>query len=75
MKIKESIGIIIAGCAAGVVNGLFGAGGGLILVPMLSRYADIEENQVFPCSVSIILPLSVISIFTNITYQTATSVT
>lgn len=63
MKKKDSrIGGIISGTAAGAVNGLFGAGGGMVLVPLLSWFTDLEENEIFPTSVSIILPICVVSL-------------
>ena len=52
----------LAGAAAGAVNGLFGAGGGMILVPLLTRAAALEENEVFPASVSIILPMCIVTL-------------
>lgn len=66
MKLKNYIGSVLAGSAAGTINGLFGAGGGMVLVPILSRYSKLKENQVFPCSVSIILPISIVTVFTSI---------
>lgn len=59
---KKYIGIIIAGLCAGVVNGIFGAGGGMVLVPLLSLLAQLEEDQLFPCSVSMILPICLVSL-------------
>ena len=55
-------GIILCGLSAGIVNGLFGAGGGMVLVPLLTTLTDIKEDEVFPTSVSIILPICVISL-------------
>lgn len=52
----------VAGGLAGAVNGLFGAGGGMVLVPLLTWMTDIEEEQVFPSSVSIILPICIVSL-------------
>lgn len=54
--------IAIAGLCAGAVTGLLGAGGGMILVPLLTKWGQLEENQVFPASVSIILPICVIAL-------------
>ena len=62
MKITKNAGKLIAGGTAGMVNALFGAGGGMVLVPLLTKITDIEENQVFPSSVSIILPICLITL-------------
>lgn len=51
----------LSGAAAGIVNGLFGAGGGMVLLPMLSRTTDLEDKEVFANCVAIILPLSLVS--------------
>jgi len=58
------LGMILAGAGAGAVNGLFGAGGGMVLVPLLTLLAGLEENVVFPASISIILPICVVSLAT-----------
>lgn len=56
------IGIcLIIGALAGVLNGLFGAGGGLIVVPLLIHWLKLEEKKAFATSIAIILPLSVAS--------------
>lgn len=60
MKSKIKNGI--AGAAAGAVNGLFGAGGGMILVPLLTSLTDLEDEAVFPASVSTILPICLVSL-------------
>ena len=73
MSFKKHVSIMIAGIGAGIVNGLFGAGGGMVLVPLLSRFTKLEEKEVFPASVSIILPICIVSLvfscqsITNIT--------
>ena len=54
--------LAIAGAAAGVVNGLFGAGGGMILVPLLTGLTKLEDREVFPTSISIILPICFVSL-------------
>lgn len=59
---KGILGTALAGLAAGTANGLFGAGGGMILIPLLSLATDLEDREIFPASVSIILPICVISL-------------
>ena len=54
--------MLIAGAAAGIINGLLGAGGGMILVPLLTILKCTDENDVFPTSVSIILPICLVSL-------------
>ena len=63
MNLVKRYGICIAGFCAGIVNGLLGAGGGMVLVPLLTLLTDLKDQEVFPASVSIILPVSVISLF------------
>lgn len=62
MKYRKYIGTTIAGIAAGAVNGLFGAGGGMVLVPLLTMLTKLEDDAIFPASVSIILPICFVSL-------------
>lgn len=50
------LSLILAGLLAGCVTGLFGAGGGLVLVPLLRR-SPLEKEALFSSSVAIILPI------------------
>ena len=50
----------LTGALAGMANGLFGSGGGLFLVPLLTRWAKLPQRA-FATSVAVILPLSLIS--------------
>lgn len=59
---KNKLQLSISGCAAGLVNGLFGAGGGMILVPLLGKYSDLSEQEQFPASIAIIAPICIISL-------------
>lgn len=67
MLSKKYWGMMLAGMAAGAVNGLFGAGGGMVLVPLLTWLTDLEDREIFPASVCIILPICLISLW--LTYQ------
>ena len=53
----------LSGAAAGLVNGLFGAGGGMVLVPMLIKLCKVDDKKAFSSAISIILPLSLVSLF------------
>lgn len=53
----------IIGGLSGFLNGMFGSGGGLVAVPLLERLLGAEPKKAHATSVSIILPLSVISAF------------
>lgn len=52
----------LSGAAAGIVNGLFGAGGGMVLVPMLIKLCKVEDKKAFSSAISIILPISLASL-------------
>ena len=62
MRKHRLFGFIAAGFCAGAVNGLFGAGGGMVLVPLLSLLTPLEEHEIFGSSIVVILPVCVISI-------------
>ena len=51
----------ISGMAAGGINGLFGGGGGMALVPLLTKWCGVEEKKAFANCVAIIFPFCVIS--------------
>lgn len=58
-KIKSAL----AGLCAGALNGFFGGGGGMILVPLLIHWLKIEDRRAFATSMFIILPLCAVSAF------------
>ena len=62
MKSNTKTGLIIAGISAGAVAGLFGAGGGMLLVPLLTALTDTPEDSIFPTSLSIMLPICLVSL-------------
>lgn len=51
----------LAGAAAGLVNGFFGGGGGMVLVPLLVSRCGLDRRRAFATSVAIILPLCILS--------------
>lgn len=58
---KRKTRYAVSGVLAGVVNGLFGGGGGMVLVPLLRRWCGLEERKAFATCVAVILPLCVVS--------------
>ncbi|MCL2082403.1 MAG: sulfite exporter TauE/SafE family protein [Oscillospiraceae bacterium] len=58
---KKGAKSLIAGAVAGFLNGLLGAGGGIILVPLLRDWAGLEQKTAMASSVFIIAPLSALS--------------
>ena len=55
-------GMIAAGGCAGFVNGLFGGGGGMVLVPLLGLWTTLDDREVFSGSIAIILPICLVSL-------------
>lgn len=53
---------LLAGALAGFVNGFFGAGGGMLLVPLLIHVAKLPDKLAFSSSIAVILPLCLVSI-------------
>lgn len=58
---KETLHAAVAGGAAGLVNGFFGGGGGMVLVPLLTGKCGLDQRRAFATSVAVILPLCVLS--------------
>ena len=54
--------MVLIGAIAGAVNGLFGAGGGMLLIPLLTLTSVLEEDALFPACVCIMLPICVVSL-------------
>ena len=51
----------IAGGAAGLANGLFGGGGGMVFLPILSRFGGLEQRKLYATCVGIIFPVCAVS--------------
>lgn len=52
---------LVIGGASGLANGFFGAGGGMILVPLFINWLKFDDEEALATSVSVILPLSIVS--------------
>ncbi len=59
---KNKYKLAAIGIAAGLINGLFGSGGGTIVVPALVFLMKLEDYKAHATAIPIILPLSIISV-------------
>lgn len=62
MRKHNLTGMVIAGFSAGAVAGLFAAGGGMVLIPLLSLLTDLDDSDIFASSIAIILPVCIVSL-------------
>ena len=61
MKKVKMWQILLFGALIGVINGFFGGGGGMIVVPMLTILCSLKEKESHATAIAIILPLTIIS--------------
>ena len=59
-KNKINFKALLLGVAVGLVNGIFGAGGGMLAVPILKRNG-LEQKVAHANAVAVILPITIIS--------------
>ena len=59
MNQKAKLGV--SGAAAGLVNGLFGGGGGMVMAPLLTGWCGLEQKRALATCVGVILPFCVLS--------------
>lgn len=60
---KVKIKLLLIGFVIGLVNGLFGSGGGIIAIPTLVFILGLEQHKAHATAISIIFPLSLMSTF------------
>ena len=57
--LKENVKLVAIGIASGAVNGFFGGGAGLVLVPLLKKACGIKAKSAHATSVAITFILSI----------------
>jgi uncharacterized protein len=62
-EVSSWLKILFTGLIAGTINGLFGAGGGTIVVPALTFFFGISQHKAHATAISIILPFALVSSF------------
>lgn len=55
----------LAGSAAGFINGIFGGGGGMVLIPLLMHRVHMTEKETFATSIAVILPICIVSLIAH----------
>lgn len=50
-----------AGAGAGLVNGLFGGGGGMVLLPLLTGWGGLGQRAAFATCIAVIYPMCAVS--------------
>ena len=51
----------LAGGAAGLANGLFGGGGGMVVLPIQSRWGGLSQRKLYATCVGVIFPVCLVS--------------
>jgi uncharacterized membrane protein YfcA len=59
--VKENWRDELAGAAAGLANGLFGGGGGMVFLPLISRDKNLTRRELFATCVGVIFPVCAVS--------------
>lgn len=58
---NKTLWLILSGCLTGLINGFFGGGGGMVVVPMLSYLLSFPVKQSHATALAVILPVTIIS--------------
>ena len=69
MKKVKKWQIVLFGALIGVVNGFFGGGGGMIVVPLLNKLFGLEQKKAQATALFVILPISLISTIVYLCYN------
>jgi len=56
--------IVLVGLAAGLLSGIFGVGGGILIVPGLVFFAKMDQRRAHGTSLAAVLPISISSLVT-----------
>lgn len=61
MKKAKLWQILLFGTLVGLINGFFGGGGGMIVVPLLNKLFGMEQKKAQATALFVILPISLVS--------------
>lgn len=60
-KTKQTLILLSVGLGSGLINGLFGAGSGLLLVPLIKLVTKLEDKKVHATTLSCVMLMCVVS--------------
>ena len=69
MKKIKKLHIALFGALIGVINGLLGGGGGMIVVPVLTKFFNFSQKEAQATALFVILPISIASSIIYITHN------
>ncbi len=69
MKKIKKWQILLFGALIGIVNGFFGGGGGMIVVPLLNKVFGLEQKKAQATALFVILPISIVSTIVYMTHK------
>lgn len=61
MKKIKKWQILVFGALIGIINGFFGGGGGMVVVPLLNKLFGLEQKKAQATALFVILPISLVS--------------
>ena len=61
MSKKQKVLTVIFGALTGFINGFFGGGGGMIVVPVMTLLMGLSQKKAHATAIAVILPVSIIS--------------
>ena len=76
MTARQRAGALLAGFAAGLAGGLFGVGGGLVLIPLMTTFFGLTQHQAHGTSLAVIgatalASIAVYAAYSNVAWGTA----
>lgn len=69
MKNVKNWQIFLFGALIGVINGFFGGGGGMVVVPLLNKLFNLEQKKAQATALFVILPISLVSTIVYMCYN------
>lgn len=61
LKRRPRLAAALCGGAAGIANGMLGAGGGMLLIPLMRLFHLPDDRELFATAIAVMLPISLVS--------------